>query len=254
MSFAVAATACQQGTRKGALCFLFACVMLATGSVRAQDGSQVADVMAAFSHGSIDSVARAEAALALVDRERIAQEARYAQARKLCYEKFLAEQCLSEARLENIRVTSRIRDVELEAKSVKRSAELRELDQARDARNREAQAEAARRREKGGEEGVRRQAERDASAAERIRKDGADEAASRAARAREVRERAAARAQARERKEQEAREGAAGRAERARRHDEMVRETLERAERRARAEEKKAADKRAAAAQTPAGR
>lgn len=160
MSFAVAATACQQGTRKGALCFLFACVLLAAGSARAQDGAQAADVMAAFPHGSIDSVARAEAALALVDRERIAQEARYAQARKLCYEKFLAEQCLSEARMENIRVTSRIRDVELEAKSVKRSAELRELDQARDARNREAQAEAARRQE----ESARKQAQRDAGA------------------------------------------------------------------------------------------
>ena len=251
MLSAVAARSRQQGTRKGALCVLFACTLLAAGSARAQGSADPADVMAAFPPGSIDSAARADAALVVVDRERRAQEDRYAQARKVCYEKFLAEQCLSEARLQNIHVTSRIRDVELEAKSVKRTAELRELDQARDARNREAQAEAVRRQA----EAARKRAERGTEGeAEQAGKARPEDAASRAARAREARERAAARAQARARKEQEARDGAAERAERARRHEEMVRETLERAERRARAEEKKAAEKRAAAAQTPAGR
>ena len=250
MSLALAATSSRQGTRKGALCFLFACVALAGSSAHAQGVAGAADVMAAFPQGSIDSAARADAALAVVDRERVAQDARYAQARKLCYEKLLAEQCLSEARLENIRVTSRIRDVELEAKSVKRGEELRDLNQARDARNREAVAEAARKRT----ESARKQGERDSRAAERSRKEGPEEAASRAARARQARERDAARAAARARKEIEARDGSAERADRARRHEEMVREALERAERRARAEEKKAAEKRAAAAQAPASR
>jgi hypothetical protein len=238
----------------GALCALLACCASGCGAALAQGTAAPADVLASvlpdYPPGSIDSTARADAALARVNEARAAQEARYAQARKLCFDKFLAEQCLSEARLDNFRVTSRIRDVEREARAVTRSEELRERDQARDARNREAQAAAERKRA----DSARKQAERDERAAARLGKDGPEEAARRAARAQEANQRAASRAEARERKDAEARAGAAERAERARKHDEMVREALERAERRARAEEKKAAERRAAAAQAPTGR
>jgi len=244
------ATRLQQGTRKGALCVLLACAALGSAAAERQEAVPLPDAMAEFPPGSIGSTARAEAALRLVDRERVVQESRYAQARKRCYDKFMAEQCLGEARLENIRVTERIREVELEARSVKRVEELRELDQAREARNRDAMADAERKRA----QAERKQAERDERAAERLRKDGPEEAARRAARAREVKERAAARAEARVLKDKEASEGAAARAERARQHEESVRETLERAERRARAEEKKAAERGAAAAQAAPGR
>ena len=187
----------------------------------------------------IDSVAAADAALAAVNLERTAQEARHASARRLCFDKLLAERCLSEARMENHVATARLRDIELAARSFKRNDELQRIDQARATRAVEARAD-ARRREA---EGDAKLADRQARAAESARQAREFEATApeRAAGAAERRAREQARAQARARKDAEARAGMAERAERVRRHEAKVAEAQARAERRAREAARKAA-------------
>ena len=83
-----------QGTCKGALCFLVSCCVIFPGAAVAQTVAGPVPPARESAIPVIDSVAAADAALAAVNLERTAQEARHASARRLCFDKLLAERCL----------------------------------------------------------------------------------------------------------------------------------------------------------------
>ncbi len=203
----------------------------------------------AYPTGSIRSLATAEAALRDAARVKPAQEARYAEAKRACYQKFLAESCLSEARQANYIATHRIREVELEARQFKRSEEAAAIDRRR-AEARAADAAAAPQR---AAEATKVEAERKAKqlAAERAARQFEADAPVRAARAREAAALAKRRAAERARAAAESKAREPERAERAQKQAAKVRETLLRAERREREAAEKARLKPAAPAIAP---
>ena len=203
--------------------------------------SPAEEALRRYPPGNIMSEAQADAALAETWRLQPLQERRYDAARAVCYEKFLAEFCLSDARAANYRATQRIRQVELEARQFKRSAQAAAIDRRR-AEKRAADASGASVREA---DAARIEAQREARRLEVER--GARQfeagAAERAVRAREAEKQAQARSNARARAPAEETARAAQRAENARRQAAKVSETLERAERRERAAAEKARNK-----------
>ncbi len=207
----------------------------------AQEVSPAEQALRRYPPGSIDSEAQADAALAEALRLQPLQERRYDAARAVCYEKFLAEFCLSDARAANYRATRRIREVELEARQFKRSAEAAVIDRRR-AEKRAADASAASAREA---DAARVEAQREARRleAEREARQFEAGAAERAVRAREAEKQARLRSVARARAAAEERARGTERAENARRQAAKVSETLERAARRERAAADKARNK-----------
>ena len=205
------------------------------------------DLLPEFPPGSIAAPDRAAAALAAAARERIDQEARYRSARNECYRQFLAEQCLSEARLANHRATQRIRDVELDARDFQRRrdaglrAERREHKRATDAADAPRRAAEVTRKQVGARE-KQASVEREA----RALKGGEAERARKAAEARaRVRQQAADRV----RRDAEAAARVPDRAQRARAQQAKVQEILRRAaEKEARTNDKR----RAAGRNSPA--
>lgn len=210
--------------------------------------SPAEEALRRYPGGNIMSEAQADAALAETWRLQPLQERRYDAARAVCYEKFLAEFCLSDARAANYRATQRIREVELEARQFKRSAQAAAIDRRR-AEKRAADASGASAREA---DAARIEAQREARRleVERAARQFEAGAAERAVRAREAEKQAQARSIARARAEETAR--AAQRAENARRQAAKVSETLERAERRERAAAEKARNKARNKAPQPA--
>ncbi len=200
--------------------------------------SPAEEALKRYPPGSIESEVEADAALAAAERLQPAQELRYNAARAACYEKFLAESCLSDARAANYRATQRIREVELEARQFKRRAEAAVIDQRRaEKRAADASAEAAR-----AAEAPRLEAQREARRLEVEREARQFEAAApqRAARAREAEKQVRLRAAARARAAAEERARAPQRAESARRQAAKLTQTVERAQRRERAAAEKA--------------
>ncbi|MBL8376606.1 MAG: hypothetical protein JNM79_01910 [Burkholderiales bacterium] len=92
---------------------------------------------AAYPPGSIDSVAKADAAISAARDERNAQFARDARARLLCRDQFLAERCLVAAREANDAAVRRIQAVDLEAREFLRRDRARQQAAARAARQAE---------------------------------------------------------------------------------------------------------------------
>lgn len=230
----------------GALLAAAACVAAERAAV---EPSPTEIALAAYPPGSIRSLAAAEAALRDAARVKPAQEARYVEAKRVCYEKFLAEICLSEARQANHGATQRMREVELEARQFKRSEEAAAIDRRR-ADASAADAAAAPQRVA---DGARVQAERQANqlAAERAARQFDADAPTRLARAREAAALAKRRAAERARAAAEAKARQPERAERAEKQAAKVRETLLRAERREREAAEKARLKPAPGAPPP---
>ena len=200
--------------------------------------SPAEEALKRYPPGGIKSEADADAALADALRLQPLQELRYNAARAVCYEKFLAEFCLSDARAANYRATRRIREVELEARQFKRSAEAAAIDQRR-AEKRAAEASVAAAHEA---DAARVDAQREARRLEVEREARQFEAAApqRAARAREAEKQVRLRAAARARAAAEERARAPQRAESARRQAAKLSQTVERAQRRERAAAEKA--------------
>lgn len=223
-----------------------ACVAVEPGAVQ-RSPSEIA--LAAYPPGSIRTLAAADAALRDALLVKPAQEARYAEAKRICYAKFLAESCLNEARQANYMAIQRIREVELEARQFKRSEEAAAIDRRR-AEASAADAAAAPQR---AADAARMEAERRAKqlTVERTARQFEADTAARAARARDVASQASRRAAERARAAAEEKARSPERAERAQKQAAKVRETLLRAERR----EREAADKArltpAPAADTP---
>ena len=200
--------------------------------------SPAEEALKRYPPGSITLEAQADAALADALRLQPQQELRYNAARATCYEKFLAEFCLSDARAAHYRATQRIREVELEARQFKRRAEAAASDLRR-AEKRAAEADAAAAR---AADAPRVEAQREARRLEVEGEARQWEAAApqRAARAREAEKQARLRAAARARAAAEEKARAPERAESARQQAAKVAQTLERAERRERAAAEKA--------------
>lgn len=212
-----------------------------TGSAAGLEISPAEEALKRYPPGSISALTEADAALADAIRLQPEQERRYNAARSLCYEKFLAEFCLSDARAANYRATQRIREVELEARQFKRRAEAALEDQRR-AEKRAVEADAAAAREADAPRvAAQRQARR--GAAEREAREFEAAAPERAAHAREAEKQGRLRAAARARAAAEERARAPERAESARRQAAKVAAALERAQRRERAAAERARTK-----------
>ena len=92
----------------------------------------------------IGSVAEADARLAAVARERAAIEARFASRERVCYEKFLVNHCLDEAKDRRRGALAAQRLIEIDAEHYKRAAKVAERDRAMAAADAEYKADEAR--------------------------------------------------------------------------------------------------------------
>ena len=208
------------------------------------------DLLPAFPPGSIAAPDRAAAALAAATRERIDQEVRYRSARNECYRQFLAEQCLSEARLANHRATQRIREVELDARDFQRRRDARLRAERQENKRASEAADAPRRaaevaRKQVGAREKQGTVEREARALKGSEAERARKAAQTRAR---VRQQAADRV----RRDAEAAARAPERAQRARAQQVKVQETLQRAaQKEARTNDKRRASGRNSPAAAP---
>ena len=187
--------------------------------------------------GSITTVAQADHALRDAKRARLEQEKQFQARRQLCYQKFLAENCLAPAREDNNSAVRRIRAVEVEARAFKRSDSAREAAAKRDQQRAQAAAQAP-----------RRQAERALTAAQQDKKIARNAASTRQheadaplreQRAMDTVRRTRERREARLKKDAEEKARAGERADRARAQEEKVADIL----RRAREKEEKARQK-----------
>ena len=188
--------------------------------------------------GSITTVAQADQALRDAKRARLEQEKQFQVQRQLCFQKFLAENCLAPVREDNNSAVRRIRAVEVEARAFKRSDTAREAAAKRD-QQRRAQAAA---------QAPRRQEERALTAAQQDKKIARNAASARQheadaplreQRAIDTARRTRERREARLKKEADENARAGERAERARAQEEKVADVL----RRAREKEEKARQK-----------
>jgi len=92
----------------------------------------------------IASVAEADARLAAVARERAAIEARFATREQVCYDKFLVNHCLDEAKDRRRNALAAQRLIEIDAEHYKRRAKVEERDRAMAQADAEFKAEEAR--------------------------------------------------------------------------------------------------------------
>ncbi|WP_366004584.1 hypothetical protein [Herbaspirillum sp.] len=95
--------------------------------------------------GSIKSREVAQKALAEADEDRNALAIRYIIDQRACYKKFLVSSCLEEARERKRVAESNIKQVEIEANTYQRQANVDERDQALAEQRKQDQADAARR-------------------------------------------------------------------------------------------------------------
>ena len=193
--------------------------------------------MPQYPAGSITTVAQADQALRDAKRARLEQEKQFQVQRQLCYQKFLAENCLAPAREDNNSAVRRIRAVEVEARAFKRSDSAREAAAKRDQQRAQAAAQAPRRQE-----------ERTLTAAQQDKKIARNAASTRQheadaplreQRAMDTARRTRERREARLKKDAEEKARAGERADRARAQEEKVADIL----RRAREKEEKARQK-----------
>jgi hypothetical protein len=101
---------------------LVVCAVLLAGAATAADAPPEAPLRATFPAGSIDSMDRADAALAAASERRTLMDDEYLKSERACYKKFFANACI-----DNINIVKRIRKsdidaVELEANRYKRAA------------------------------------------------------------------------------------------------------------------------------------
>ena len=187
--------------------------------------------------GSITTVAQADQALRDAKRARLEQEKQFQVQRQLCFQKFLAENCLAPAREDNNSAVRRIRAVEVEARAFKRSDTAREAAAKRDQQRAQAAAQAPRRQEERALTAAQ-QDKKIARNAASTRQHEAD-APLREQRAMDTARRTRERREARLKKDAEEKARAGERAERARAQEEKVADIL----RRAREKEEKARQK-----------
>lgn len=100
---------------------LVLCCMVRPGSAYGQS------LQDHFAPGSIDSVDRANAALAAAAQERTKSDADFAVGKQTCYQKFLANACIDQLSADHRAREAEIRAVEVEAKRFKRSTHDAEI-------------------------------------------------------------------------------------------------------------------------------
>ena len=128
-------------TRLALLLALF-CVE-ACGAAHAQQ----AGLLARYPVGSIQSVERADAALAAVAKERAAIEARFAEDERACLPNFFTTACQEDAKERRRTALSQIRLIEVDANGFKRRTRVIERDQALSERQAQEKADAPLRRQ-----------------------------------------------------------------------------------------------------------
>ncbi|KRB84502.1 hypothetical protein [Noviherbaspirillum sp. Root189] len=103
------------------------------GAVRASEATTAGDtnsVIGRFPPGSIQSVESADIALADAEKERSAIEARFTQEKQACMPKFFASSCVDEAKERRRHALLKLRPVEIEANTFKRTARVKSRDEA----------------------------------------------------------------------------------------------------------------------------
>lgn len=110
-------------------------------------GPEVTAVLEHYPAGSIDSVARADIVLEVIEIEKANISARLYNEKLLCNEKFLVYRCYDEAEERKRIDLAALKPLETEAKRFKRSEAVRQRDLALDRRRAEEEAEAPQRAE-----------------------------------------------------------------------------------------------------------
>ncbi len=154
--------------------FVFAALLATAGVARADSATDVDALRQRFPAGSIDSVDRADAALAATNGAKVRVEKDYKDAARACIAKVLVNACVDEARSERRRRNGDIDAVELEANRFKRRdrADRAEADRTKREADRAASAPAdAAQRERNRKAYDDKQAEAARSAADRTRAD-----------------------------------------------------------------------------------
>lgn len=112
------------------------------GWAQQQDAPDVAELLARYPKGSIDSVETADRALAEISRTRKAIKARYEREEQACLPNFFTTSCIDKAKEAQRVDLNRLRPLELESNTFKRQAKVEKRDA--DVQERQERADARR--------------------------------------------------------------------------------------------------------------